>query len=323
MLNNCIISKYLRYWIDMKKDEVKALVATFYNELFEKINAQEDTSKEQVISFLEEQVNILKLLKDDEVSTLSDAKVAFINEYKELANQSILDYKDTNERFEEIAQIHRQTLAECSDLHIDVPTVNSRFAEIQEHMMKEVQRANHVITNLTMKVKELERNSNLDSLTKVFNRRALSTYLNSLCSKEIIKSDVHVMLLDIDNFKRVNDTYGHVAGDKILMFIANILRKTLRDGDKVFRFGGEEFVIILNRINTTDSASTAERIIELISSNRLVYQGDSLSVTLSIGLTKYLHEDTPDTLIERADKALYRAKQNGKNQMKTELIYGN
>lgn len=307
----------------MKKNEVKALVTNFYDELLEKINTQEEPTKEQVITFLQEQINMIKSLNDHSISTLANDKIAFINEYKDLANQSILDYQDTNDRFEELAKIHKETLEECSTIHIDMPTLNTKFTEIQDYMAVEIQRANHVITNLTKKIKELERNSNLDSLTKIYNRRALSTYLSNLCSKREIKSDIHIMLLDLDNFKDVNDTNGHIAGDKVLMFIANILRKTLREGDKVFRYGGEEFLIVFNRINTPDCVCAAERILELVRSNRLVYQGNSLSVTMSIGLTKYFPEDTPDTLIERADKALYRAKENGKDQMQTGLIYGN
>ena len=307
----------------MKKDEMKSLIANFYDELLEKIDTQEETSKEQIITFLQEKVNILKLLDDDEVSTLEHAKVAFSNEYKDLAHQSILDYKGTNDRFEELAQIHKQTIEECCEEHIDISAINVQFSEIQGHMIEEVQRANHVITNLTKKIKELERNSNLDSLTKIFNRRALSTYFISLCSNKHIKNDVHIILLDVDNFKDINDTYGHIAGDKVLMFLANILKKTLRDGDKVFRYGGEEFLIVLNRTTTTDSITAATRILELIRSNRLIYQGDSLSVTMSAGLTKYISGDTPDTLLERADKALYSAKENGKDQMKTEFINGN
>ena len=307
----------------MKKDEIKSLIANFYDELLEKVDTQEETSKEQIITFLQEKVNILKLLDDDEVSTLEHAKVAFSNEYKDLAHQSIIDYKGTNDRFEELALIHKQTIEECCEEHIDTPAINVRFSEIQEQMIEEVQRANHVIRNLTKKIKELERNSNLDSLTKIFNRRALSSYLISLCSTKHIKNDVHIILLDADNFKNINDTYGHVTGDKVLMYLANILKKTLRDGDKVFRYGGEEFLIVLNRTSTTDSIAAATRILELVRSNRLIYQGDSLSVTMSAGLTKYISGDTPDTLLARADKALYSAKENGKDQMKTEFINGN
>ncbi|MDQ7067948.1 MAG: GGDEF domain-containing protein [Sulfurimonas sp.] len=126
-------------------------------------------------------------------------------------------------------------------------------------------------------------------------------------------------MLDIDDFKVINDTFGHVAGDKVIMFIANILRSTLRDGDKVFRYGGEEFVIILNRITPEVCLEVTNRILKLIRSNQLIYKGHPLSVTISIGATQYTNGDTPESIITRADKALYKSKINGKDQMNSEM----
>ena len=189
-------------------------------------------------------------------------------------------------------------------------------------MNNEVNKANSVITKLTLQVKALEEKTNLDALTKVFNRRALSSYLNDACSNEKSSYNFHVLVLDIDDFKLINDTYGHVAGDKVLIFIANILRKTLREGDKIFRYGGEEFVIILNRVNDLQCKNTSNRLLAIIRENKLIYKGETLKVTMSIGATKFVQGDTPDALIARADSALYRAKRNGKNQLRTEVKDG-
>jgi diguanylate cyclase (GGDEF)-like protein len=139
-----------------------------------------------------------------------------------------------------------------------------------------------------------------------------------LCSNSDLPYDFHLLILDIDDFKSVNDKHGHLAGDKVLIFIANILKKTLRDGDKVFRYGGEEFVIILNRIDDEHCHKVTKRLLELIRSNKLIYKGEGLRVTMSVGATKYSAGDTPDSIIARADKALYKAKARGKNQMVSE-----
>jgi diguanylate cyclase (GGDEF)-like protein len=130
-------------------------------------------------------------------------------------------------------------------------------------------------------------------------------------------------MLDIDDFKKINDTYGHIVGDKVLIFIANLLRKTLRDGDKVFRYGGEEFVVILNRVTKEKCEEIAKRLLHVISTNKLLYKGDSVKVTISIGATNYIDGDTPDKLLARADKALYNSKKRGKNQLNMELTNGN
>jgi diguanylate cyclase (GGDEF)-like protein len=128
-----------------------------------------------------------------------------------------------------------------------------------------------------------------------------------------------MLMLDLDDFKIINDTYGHIAGDKILIFISNILKKTLREVDKIFRYGGEEFIIILNRTDNIFCSKIANRILELIRVNNLVYKGETLHITGSIGTTMFKEGDTPDSFISRADKALYKAKANGKNQIQTEM----
>ena len=304
----------------MQKEDLKSLVTQMYEELIETIDAQEHATKEQVITFLQDATSTISSIHDDELDSIEHAKLAFTNAYKDIADSSISSYKDSSEVFEGLAKRHQETILECSDMHINLPEIAEKFNAIQSQMNSEVERANGIITDLSIKVKELERNSNLDALTKVFNRRALTTYLDNICKRKSIQHELHLLILDIDDFKLINDTYGHIAGDKILIFIANMLRKTLRDGDKVFRYGGEEFIIILNRIDPAICLEVSNRLLHLIRSNQLIYKGVSLNVTMSIGATKYYQGDTPDSLIARADKALYKSKHAGKNQMNSELL---
>ncbi|MFA6196477.1 MAG: GGDEF domain-containing protein [Sulfurimonas sp.] len=302
----------------MQKDDLKSLVTQMYENLLEKIDAQEDANKEQVINYLKDSVNIIETIADDDLDSMAHSRAAFTNAYKELTNRSLLSYQNTNMRFEELAQMHEKTISECSMQEIDLSAITRKFNDIQAHMVDEVKKANTVITNLSNQVKILEETTNLDPLTKVYNRRALISYLDEICSRDNMNYELHLLILDIDNFKTINDTYGHVAGDKILMFIANIFRKTLRDGDKVFRYGGEEFVIILNRLDNEHCEKITNRLLELIRNSKLIYKGKNLQVTMSIGATKYKQHDTPDSIVSRADKALYLAKTNGKDQMRVE-----
>ena len=307
----------------MQKEDLKSLVTQMYEELINNINEQENPNKEQILTFLQDATSTISSIPDSKLDSIEHAKLAFTDTYKEIMHDSISSYKLTNETFEELSQVHQDAIDECGETQIDLAEITKKFNDIQSQMTKEVTRANEVITNLTDKVKELEKHSNLDALTKVFNRRALTTYLNTVCSKKSIAYELHLLILDIDDFKIINDTYGHIAGDKILIFIANMLRKTLRDGDKVFRYGGEEFVIVLNRINSQNCLEITNRLLHLIRSNQLIYKGNSLNVTMSIGATLYYDGDTPDELIARADKALYKSKNAGKNQMNSELLNGN
>ncbi|OIP54212.1 MAG: GGDEF domain-containing protein [Helicobacteraceae bacterium CG2_30_36_10] len=310
----------------MKNDDLKSLLAAMYENLLEHIDAQENTSKEQVLNYLQEATYVIANIDESNLDSTSHAKHTFTNEYKKIASEGISSYKETNERFKELSHQHEETIQKtkvaCQDAQINLPSITKKFSEIQAHMTNEVTRANLVISSLTQQVAQLEKKSNIDSLTQTFNRRALTAYLKDICSKKNIPYELHLLILDLDDFKTINDRYGHIAGDKILIFISNILRKTLRDGDKVFRYGGEEFIIILNRIDEKHCKNIASRILTLVSSNNLIYNGETLHVTTSIGATKYMQNDTPDILIARADRALYKAKENGKNQICTEVKNG-
>ncbi|WP_373035944.1 GGDEF domain-containing protein [Sulfurimonas sp.] len=304
----------------MQKDELISLANEMCKELSTIIEEQKDeATKEQVANYLIESAQIIMNVNEKDMSSAGFAETVFHNAYKDIANKSLSSYANTNANIDKLTKMHEKTLMECSAQHIDLPSLTSKFDEIQSHMSDEVKKANEIISQLTTQVKTLEEKSNLDSLTKVFNRRALSSYLKNVCSNDNLPYEFHLLMLDIDDFKNINDKYGHVAGDKVLIFIANILKKTLRDGDKVFRYGGEEFIIILNRIDDSHCKKITNRLLDLVRGNKLIYKGEGLRVTMSIGTTKYAKGDTPDTLIARADKALYKAKKSGKNQVHAEM----
>lgn len=299
----------------MQKNDLKILIKEMYENLIERIDTDENPTKEQIVDYLNDAIEVISDIDADDISSIELAKESFHSRYRDLLNQSLDSYQYTNTKFDQLNQLQIKTLDDCSTECIDMPTLTEKFNEIQSHMTDEIQKANQIISDLTTKVKILEETSNLDALTKVFNRRALNRYLNDICINKNIDYNIHALMIDIDNFKKINDKYGHITGDKILIFISNILRKTLRDGDKIFRYGGEEFVIVLNRNSDEECQLIAERILKLISSNNLIYMGEKISVTVSIGHTRLIENDIPDTFLARADKALYISKRNGKNQV--------
>jgi len=301
----------------MQKEALKSLAKEMYENLILTIDEQDEVKVEQLVNYLTDAAEAMKQVRDDDISTLEYAKSRFNNAYKDIATQGILSYKTSNDNFLEISCVHDQVLNDCMEDQIDLPEMKTKFKNIQEHMVEEVQKANRIITELSSQVKQLEQKSNIDSLTKVFNRRALTTYLQKICDEASSKFNIHMLMLDLDDFKIINDTYGHLAGDKVLIFISKILKQTLREGDKIFRYGGEEFIIILNRTDNIFCEKIANRILELIRANNLIYKGSTLRVTASMGTTLFKEGDTPDSFIARADEALYRAKENGKNQIFT------
>jgi len=155
--------------------------------------------------------------------------------------------------------------------------------------------------------------ASIDHLTGTGNRRALAQALQyALDQAQITGLELAVILLDIDHFKHVNDTYGHDVGDQVLIDIAGLLRQQLRAGDTVGRWGGEEFMVVVTETNLAATVHLAERLRTLIADHSQPPVGQ---VTVSFGVAMASAGDTPDSLVKRADEALYRAKQQGRNRV--------
>jgi two-component system cell cycle response regulator len=160
--------------------------------------------------------------------------------------------------------------------------------------------------------------STTDHLTKLRTRRYLGEVLAVECLRsKRYKSPLSVVMADLDYFKRVNDTYGHAAGDTVLMDTADVLRESLRATDVAARWGGEEFLIVLPETDVNGAALWAERWREDIERHEFEEpDGKHLKVTISVGVASLTDDmDNQDVLIDSADKALYRAKEGGRNRV--------
>ena len=158
-----------------------------------------------------------------------------------------------------------------------------------------------------------------DALTGLYNRRYMETHLSSLVEQAASRGKpLTALVLDIDYFKSVNDTYGHDAGDDVLREFATRIKKSIRGIDLACRLGGEEFVIIMPETDMGVATIVAERLRRRIASERFpIQQGrNSLEVTISIGLaTLDAADDNAGSILKRADQALYRAKRDGRNRV--------
>ncbi len=154
-----------------------------------------------------------------------------------------------------------------------------------------------------------------DTLTSLGNRRAALEKLKSLQERCGAGGfTFYLGLIDIDDFKSVNDTYGHAVGDEVLISIVNIITKSLRPGDIVARYGGEEFLIAMERISEQDCQRILERLLENISQSCVVVRGNEIVRTVSIGVTMISDEQMQiESALDKADQALYEAKHKGKN----------
>lgn len=156
----------------------------------------------------------------------------------------------------------------------------------------------------------------MDPLTQANNRASF----DDLIHKEISLAkrygkNLSIVFLDIDHFKTINDTHGHECGDVALASVAKWIKQSLRNSDILFRYGGEEFVILLRETGLEGAQIVAERMRAAIASHTLSYDMTNLNITASLGVSALRSEDTAETMVKRADEAMYRAKKNGRNQV--------
>jgi diguanylate cyclase (GGDEF)-like protein/PAS domain S-box-containing protein len=174
------------------------------------------------------------------------------------------------------------------------------------------------ISTVRRELHELRQSSQVDRLTGIANRRALEARLHGIIAEHQEQQEQHfaVIFIDIDNFKHVNDTFGHEIGDNVLQMVAQTLQKNLRRSDVVGRWGGEEFLAILYEVDTAQAAiSVAEKMRMLVEHSRLDVENKHINVTVSIGVTMLSNEDDIESVINRADQLMYISKASGKNHV--------
>ena len=174
------------------------------------------------------------------------------------------------------------------------------------------------VDSLRQGLEKTRKKSMTDGLTGVYNREAFDDTLSELIERSrVMNTTYSLLMLDLDDFKQINDTYGHVIGDRVLMAFTQKCRDSIRGDDYIARYGGEEFAIILPGASFKNAMKKGRQICDTVAAARYATNTDSkddyLSMTVSIGITEFKKEDTPETVVARADKALYKAKSRGKN----------
>ena len=171
------------------------------------------------------------------------------------------------------------------------------------------------VTELATYEQKLVEMNTKDALTGIYNRRFLEARLKEECDRQIrYARPLSLIMIDIDYFKKVNDTYGHQCGDMILQSVAAKSASVIRKTDFIARYGGEEFCCLLPETTADAAEIVAENLrnhIELMENN---FVNESIKVTISLGISGFLPNDTPDSLMKRADDALYQAKHSGRNR---------
>ncbi len=214
-----------------------------------------------------------------------------------------------------------QSHSDLRQLKLEITQELEQVIENNNQIHENIIGSQQTIRKLQKKMEEVADMATIDELTGLYNRRALFSRLQEEINRaERYRQHFSILLLDIDDFKKVNDTYGHPVGDGILHGFGEFLRHSLRDSDFPARFGGEEFICLLPSTDTLQAVKVGEKIRSFLNQNTLCSQksGLSLKITVSIGIATYKPGDNIDDLIQRADNALYQAKHQGKNRIVTD-----
>lgn len=193
--------------------------------------------------------------------------------------------------------------------------INETFEEQRQQYESQLKELNDRMSSLRQDLVAAHEEMKRDALTDAFNRGAFDTAIvQSLNMHFILNQPITVVMIDLDNFKTINDTYGHAAGDEVLRDIGECLaRSFIRKSDLVARYGGDEFVVIMNDTSATNAKTVVERFLQYANRVTVPYAGAAATVSCSAGYTEIHETDTVESIMARADQALYQAKAAGRN----------
>lgn len=257
-----------------------------------------------------------------QVATQRTARRAEIGSLISLVREAVTTLAGNNHQFDsslDQSAARFEAMAHCNDLRLlkqqlasEVTTLKKIAAERQKNWEATVSVFESRVATLEQQLVSTRQEAALDPLTRVANRRTFDrTCLQWL---EADKVQFVLALIDLDDFKGINDTHGHSVGDKVLLAVAQALRASLRASDLVARFGGDEFAVLLSGLTLRQAESRMSAVTARLAKASVI-PGEAPGITVSCGISEVSAGDTVDSLMHRADQALYDAKRRGKNRV--------
>jgi diguanylate cyclase len=292
-----------------------------------------------IISSLGSKVITDKLEYEAFLKTLTERLTELDKHIRQTSSDDVKAFENRTEISQHVqneVQGLRDHVEESHDLNILKSSINERLDTLNTHFEsyrkadeEQLARSQQQILELTQRIQVIEQQSVQlqeaaaisrdkalkDALTGIWNRQALDEFLEKEYARWLrYQNPLSLVIWDVDFFKRVNDTYGHAAGDKVLKTIAQIFKKATRDADFIARFGGEEFMGIFPETRLEEALALANKIREKVANSKFHYENKPVPITASAGLAMFRPNDSIEDVYKRADKALYRAKQEGRNR---------
>ncbi len=307
---------------DRYKKTIDAIAANLQEDVSEKdILRSLEENKLSIVSFIEKEKAYLfdkeKELKNI-IELLRSALTEFIGETQTF-NSRIYEQ---NVRMEAITQLDDLRKIKES-LQVEVSQMKKIIQEKQQRDSKRIETLSKEVVSLKSNLEEVQAAANTDALTSAFNRMAFDEKIQWCVERNaVMREPLSLLLCDLDDFKKINDTYGHLTGDRVLKGFVLECKGFFRSDDFIARYGGEEFAVLLPGMPLKKAIKRAKELCSALAAKQYLIDPSrpelKLRFTVSIGVSELRREDTVASFIERADKALYRAKNSGKNQAVSE-----
>ena len=302
---------------DFKK-QLEALQEKFQpDETTKTIATQFNRQKGKILDHIQRQKNYIGERETEFreiIDLMTGAMGGLDNENRDFYNS----IRSQGERFEEITRLDDIKRIK-SELVREVDKIRAMVRDKENLDQKALDSLSSQVDSLKKELDKARHSADIDGLTGVNNRKALDRHLRSLVERNTItRAPFSLLMMDLDDFKQLNDTYGHTVGDRMLLAFAEKCRAAVRSDDFLARYGGEEFTLILPGASLRNATKKARQLCQSIAAARYAaddsLKADVLSVTVSIGVSTYRPGDTVRRLVDRADQCLYKAKAAGKNR---------
>lgn len=234
--------------------------------------------------------------RSKKISRMIAAPIRTLSQHTSTLGSQFTAYKTEHTDIDELDRLSQNFQKMSQELNIRASALID--AKVKEHL---IQQEKFMLEKLAI----------TDSLTGLYNRHRVDDIVNNEIERcQRYNTDLSILLLDIDFFKQINDSYGHLTGDHVLTSLTKILKQTVRATDNIGRWGGEEFIIVCPETNSAQAAQMADKIVTTIAASEFETVN---KVTVSLGISTYKKGDTDDSLFQRADSVLYQAKKDGRN----------
>jgi diguanylate cyclase len=304
------------------KKQLESLQETFRaDEKTKTIAAQFDRQKGKILDHIQRQKTYIGE-RESEFREIIDLMTAAMGGLDNENRDFYSSIRSQGQRFEEITLLDDIKRIK-SELVREVDNMRAMVREKENLDQKTLDALSSQVDVLKKELDKARHTANTDGLTGVYNRKALDDHLQRLIERNTVSiTPFSLMMMDLDDFKTLNDTYGHTVGDRMLLAFAQKCRATVRSDDFLARYGGEEFILILPGASLRNAIKKAKQVCRSVAAAKYAAddspRADVVAVTVSIGVSAYRKGDTAKSLVDRADQCLYKAKASGKNRVVAE-----